>query len=353
MHILLTLLLIAAAPFQQEIRDHADAILAHQLKDGAIVHIQDGDTITIRPYFGNYAALGLFEAYRVTRDRKYLDAAIRWTDWYLDHMGPTGVPSDYEGTREEYRPAQECTGVDSCAATFLMCADARRSLADEWRFVAREHGRLWRTYHAMMATADVDGLTYAAPACSGKLMMDNAEVYKGLAHGRLLARALRDYSWNQTAYYARRNMREGFRELRDENGFYPWAKAGAGDLRVVSETSEFYPAGLAQLFAIAIGPTTRREAKEVYRKTLERFPDIESCAADHLYWWVAAGHRVNDRSTAHRALAAMRGKVAARGLAVDHGHYIRALSLLKTGGPHRRGVPMGSTFAETPRGSLR
>lgn len=352
MHILMVLL-VGAAPFQQGIRDHADAIMAQQLNDGAIVHTQDGETITIRPYFGNYAALGLFEAYRVTRDKKYLDAAIAWTDWYLGRIGPNGIPPNYEGTREEYHPTHECMGVDSCAATFLMCADARRSLTHDWHFVAREHGKLWRTHQAMMATADVDGLTHATPGGVQKLTMDNAEVYEGLAHGRLLARTLRDYSWNETVYYARRKMKAGFRELRDEDGLYAWAKSNAGELSVVSETSEFYPAGLAQLFVAAIGPITRREAKEAYRKTLERFPDIESCAADHLYWWVTAGHRVKDLRTANRALSAMGGKVEARGLAVDHAYYIRALSLLRTGGPRRVGVPMGSTFTETPRGSLR
>ena len=54
----LLMLLVAMAP-DAEIREHADAILSKQLADGAIVHTQSGDQITISPYFGNYAALGL------------------------------------------------------------------------------------------------------------------------------------------------------------------------------------------------------------------------------------------------------------------------------------------------------
>jgi hypothetical protein len=59
--------LIATVPLH-EVRTHADAILNHQLDDGAIVHMQQGDSITIVSYFGNYAALGLFEAYRLTKN---------------------------------------------------------------------------------------------------------------------------------------------------------------------------------------------------------------------------------------------------------------------------------------------
>jgi len=66
----LLIFLVAMTP-KGEICEHADAILSKQLADGAIIHQQSGDQITISPYFGNYAALGLFEAYQITDDKKY------------------------------------------------------------------------------------------------------------------------------------------------------------------------------------------------------------------------------------------------------------------------------------------
>ncbi|MFO7974882.1 MAG: hypothetical protein R6V12_09645 [Candidatus Hydrogenedentota bacterium] len=57
----LLIFLVAMSP-EAEIREHADAILSKQLDDGAIIHQQSDDEITISPYFGNYAALGLFDA---------------------------------------------------------------------------------------------------------------------------------------------------------------------------------------------------------------------------------------------------------------------------------------------------
>ena len=82
--------------------------------DGAIIH-QQRATITISPYFGNYARLGLFEAYQITDDKKYLEAN-QVTDGISKQHGSPGVIHDTRN-RQHYESTGECDATDSYAAT--------------------------------------------------------------------------------------------------------------------------------------------------------------------------------------------------------------------------------------------
>lgn len=349
----LLLVLAAVAPVQ-EVRDHADAILARQLEDGAIIHLQQGDEITICPYYGNHAALGLFEAYRLTKDKKYLEGGIRWTDWYLKRMDIAGAIPDFKGTAAGYQACGECDATDARAATFLICANTRRMLTSDFRFVLREQGKLFAAHKAMLATLDVDGLTRAKDSSPHKYTAHNAEVYAALWHSRQIAHVLRAYEWTHEAYYTRRAMEKAFKEMRDGQGLYAWAKSGDTTLTVVDKP-EFQPAGLANLVTAAVGPTGWHEAKDTVRATYDRFPDLGACSPDQLYWWVAAAQRVHRKDISNRAFDLMKTSVEARGLAVDHAYYIRALASMKhvRRPPKRTDVLMGSTFIDIPRTATR
>lgn len=353
MQVLPILLVMVSGSLADEVRLHADAILERQLEDGAIVHWQRGDEITIEPYFGNYSALGLFEAYRITGDDKYLDAAVAWTDWYFEHMALDGIVCDYKGTRHDYRSTNHTDATDSAAATFLVCANARRFLTNDFRYVLREKPRIYKTYRLMRLTTDHDGLSQAKPGYPHKFTMDNAEVYEGLWHARQIARVLRDYSWNESLYYDRHKLEETFAELRGEDDLYAWAKTDTGALLTAADEPEFYPAGLSNLFAVALGPVGKSQAKETFEKTYEQYPDLEACTPDHLYWWVVAARRVGKDKVARRALDTLRDKADDRGLAVDHAHCIRALSKKVYMRPLRPGIAMGSTFIPVPRKAVR
>ncbi len=349
----LLIFLVAMAP-EAEIRQHADAILSKQLSDGAIVHKQSGDQITISPYAGNYAALGLFEAYQITGDKKYLEGGIKWTDWYFKHMDLRGVIHDYEGTANDYKSTGKYDATDSYAATFLMCVNMRRMLTKDHRFVMRETGKIFGAHKAMLATLDVDGLTYAKPDSPYKYVMDNAEVFEALWHSRQIAHLLRNYAWVHEVYYARRDMKEAFEKLRGEDGLYAWAKAGDA-LVTVDDTGEFYPAGLANLFVVALGPSEWHDRKETVTATYQRFPVFADLPPDHLYWWIMASQRVGRKDIALQAFDFMKAKVQERDLAVDHAFYVRALASIKHAhsGPTRTKVLMGSTFIDIPRAAVR
>ena len=361
MEVLMAILIAVAVPPQghgpaSEVRTHADAILAKQLPDGAIVHTQKGDEIQISPYFGSYSALGLFEAYRVTADKKYLDGAVAWTDWYLEHMDVSGMVSDYKGTREKYSPIQTMDPTDSYPAIFLMCANVRRALTNDWRFVVREKPRLWKTYCVMMSTADVDGLTYARAGFPYKLTADNAEVYEALWHAKQLAHELRAYQWNEEIYYARRKIKKAFEGLRGPNGLYAWRMGSAAGTPTV-ETGDFYPVGLASLAAVEMGPVGVHKGAETVRRAYETYPDLDKCDADQLYWWIMAARRVHRNDIASKAIALMRTKVDERSLALDHALYICALTNwtraegMRPAKAHR--PIMGSTFIDVPKQAFR
>ncbi|HQE83909.1 MAG TPA: hypothetical protein PLM14_12980 [Candidatus Hydrogenedentes bacterium] len=349
----LLIFLVAMTP-KGEICEHADAILSKQLADGAIIHQQSGDQITISPYFGNYAALGLFEAYQITDDKKYLEGGIKWTDWYFKHMDLRGVIHDYKGTVSNYESTGECDATDSYAATFLMCVNMRRMLTQDHRFVLREMGKIFGAHKAMLSTLDVDGLTYAKPDSPYKYVMDNAEVFEALWHSRQIAQLLRDYAWVHEVYYTRRDMKKAFDQLRGEDGLYAWAKAGDATV-TVEDTGEFYPAGLANLFVVALGPSEWHDRRDTVLATYRRFPNMTGLSPDQLYWWIVAAQRVGRKDIALQAFESMKAKVQERDLAVDHAFYLRAIASLKHAhtAPKRTKVMMGSTYIDIPRAAVR
>ncbi len=342
--IMLAAILVLAAPVDGSVREHADAILAAQLPDGAIVHATDGDEIAIVPYLGNQAAAGLYEAYRVTDDATYLDAANAWVDWYLDRMDLDGRVVEYRGTKDNYRPVNT-GGVDvPGAATFLECANMRRVLTKDRYFLLREQAKLWRVYETVVNAAEPDGLLYAYEDAPYKSTFHNIEAYEGLWHARQIARSLRDYHWNSSIYYARRGIESALDRMRDENGLYAWAKARDNTIEWAEDASTFNTVGLANLAAAAYGPTSEHEAKETLRGVRERFPDLGACTPAQLYWWSAAACRVDDDSVAKHAAQLVENLAPGDASPADHAYCIRILVLADKGEPRRFGVPMGSTY---------
>lgn len=346
------LLLLSAVPLDQ-ITSHADAVLAAQLHDGAIVHARAGDEIAIVPYFGNQAALGLFEAYRVTGDDRYLNGGIAWTDWYLEHMDAEGRVPEYRGTETAYFALDgEPTSIPA-SATFLRCANARRILTHDRYFLLREQSKLWKTYEQVMKAEEPDGLAPADPQAEYKITFYNAEVYEGLWHARQIARSLRDYSWNTRIYYARRKLDRAFDELRSEDGLYAWGKTRDGNLVAAAGAGAFNTVGLANLGAVTMGPLDSQEAKETLQTLKALYPDLESCSPGQLFLWYMAAEQTGDRPLAVRALRSLTSSVGPSGTAAEHGYCVRALARAETGEPRTFGVPMGSTYISFQRSAIR
>ena len=142
--------------------------------------------------------------------------------------------------------------------------------------------------------------------------------------------------------------------LRGEDGLYAWAKAGDATV-TVEDTGEFYPAGLANLFVVALGPSEWHDRRDTVLATYRRFPNMTGLSPDQLYWWIVAAQRVGRKDIALQAFESMKAKVQERDLAVDHAFYLRAIASLKHAhtAPKRTKVMMGSTYIDIPRAAVR
>jgi hypothetical protein len=345
-------ILVLAASMDAGVRVHADAILASQLPDGAIVHARAGEEVSIVPYFGNKAAAGLYEAYRVTKDQRYLDAANAWVDWCLDRMDSKGRIPEYRGSEDAYH-AVSSGGDLTGTATFLYCANLRRILTKDRYFLLREQSKLWNAYEAIAGAVQPDGLLFASDDAEYKLTFHNAEAYESLYHARQIARSLRDHSWNSEIYYARRGMEQAFERMRVENGLYAWGKTRENFVLWPEDASAFNTVGLANVAAVAYGPASERDAKKTLREVRALFPDLEACSAAQLFLWSAAGCRVDDRSLAKQAVRILDERSMANATPADHGYQIRTMILADEGEARRFGVPMGSTYMAFQRPAVR
>jgi len=342
-----------AASTDAGVRAHADAILACQLADGAIVHARTGDEVSIVPYSGNQAAAGLYEAYRVTKDERYLDAANAWVDWCLDHMDIEGRIPEFRGSEDGYRAVNSGELDIPGTAAFLQCANLRRILTKDRFFLLREQSKLWKAYETVAGAVQPDGLLYATDDAEYKLTFHNAEAYEGLRHARQIARSLRDYSWNSEIYYARRNIEQAFERMREEDGLYAWGKTREDVILWPEGASAFSTIGLANVAAVAYGPVSEPEAKETLRAIRALFPDLEACSPAQLYLWSAAASRIDDRSLAKRAARILQDRPMVDPTPADRGYCIRTMVLADEGEPRRFGVPMGSTYIAYQRPAFR
>jgi hypothetical protein len=153
-------------------------ILRAQLPDGAIAtHL---DRAVVWPDLANFAAIGLAESTRRTGERRYLEGAWRWLAWYQAHQDADGFVTDYRRSGGAMVSTGDMDSTDAFAGTFLLAARAAlKASGDKARLATLRRG-VGLAVHAIEATQDHDGLTWAKPAWRVKYLMDQAETYAGL-----------------------------------------------------------------------------------------------------------------------------------------------------------------------------
>jgi hypothetical protein len=263
--IALTLAMLAGAPAtgahaDEPARADADWILQAQLPDGAIAtHV---DHHGISPYLGNFAALGLAEASRVTHDPRYAAAAWRWLEWYQAHLDPSGFAPDFTIVGGQEITTHTMDSTDAYAGTFLLAVHAAwRATGDRARLAALKRG-VAAAVGAIEATQDTDGLTWAKPSWHVKYLMDQSEAYAGLAAAARLAGPLRAPALGRAAADAGR-LKAGVARLWDPTlGAYDWAVHGNG-ARKATDWRTLYPDALEQSWAVAFGLVPRKRAREL------------------------------------------------------------------------------------------
>jgi hypothetical protein len=303
-----------------EIARDARWILRAQLPDGAIAtHL---DHATIWPYLGNFAAIGLTEASRHTGDRRYLEAAWRWLAWYQAHQDPRGFVTDYRRSGGAMLSTGDMDSTDAYAGTFLLAVRAAfRVRGDRARLATIRRG-ISLAVHAIEATQDRDGLTWAKPTWRVKYLMDQAETYAGLQAGSELARALGDHALAARAKADAERMRAGVAALWDAAaGAYAWAKHESG-ARQRTNWSLLYPDALQQVWAVAFGLVDQKRGASLVARFAAAQPRWDQPTATAMFdkgrravgYWAPVGWayaRIGQLQRARTAAARIRAAAAA------------------------------------------
>ena len=183
------------------IEQTAGWITSHTRLDGAICgYTGDVHANRIVPYFATYAAIGLLQS-----SPKAYPQVQAWMQCYVGHLnhpdkyGIPGTIYDYDMVDdEECSRRQKVDSIDAYAATFLSLAWAYWQTGDPGarRFLQGIKQSLDEIGEVMThpAVRDArDGLTWDLPDDHVKYLMDNAEVYRGLADAAsLFGRAFHD-----------------------------------------------------------------------------------------------------------------------------------------------------------------
>jgi hypothetical protein len=297
-------------------------ILRAQLPDGAIAtHL---DHAAVWPYLGNFAAIGLVEAARQTGERRYLEAAWRWLAWYQEHQDARGFVTDYRRSGGAMVSTGDMDSTDAYAGTFLLAVwAALRASGDPARLVPLRPG-IAGALHAIEATQDRDGLTWAKPGWDVKYLMDQAETYAGLRAASELAAATGDGALANRAADDARRLRAGVAALWDPStGAYDWAKH-AGGARQRTNWRVLYPDALQQVWAVAFGLADPVRGAELVARFEAAHPRWDQPTSTALYdkgprrvgYWAPVGWAFARAGRPNRARAAA-GRIRAAAVAAD------------------------------------
>lgn len=326
----------SAAPTGRRLGAEARWILSAQLPDGAITQFPDRSRID--PYLGNYAALGLAQAFRHDGATAELTAAWAWLAWYQRHMDSHGYVTDYlVGSGPSY--AETSTGTedstDAYAGTFLVAlADTDAASPSLGRLRAFAPG-IRAAVAAIGSTQQADGLTWATPSYHASLLMDQAEAYAGLRAAERLGLALGLHGLSAKASDMAVRMQGGVAALwsAGPDGSYGRAKVESGSVES-SSWGTFYPDSVSQVWIVAVGdglsfgrplvPLSRARAlvgsftrawPRWASPTSQATFDSGSGAAG--YWPMVAGalQVVGRSAAAHTAVASIRAAAARAGRA--------------------------------------
>ncbi len=323
------------------IRRAADQILLHQGADGSLCMVPAaGAANSVISYFANFAGMGLADAYRVTRDRRCLDAAKRWANWYESHLNADDTIYDYGGRPGEWKSTGKYDSTDSYASTYMELVLAIDRAKPDAAWLRDRAPFLRRTLAAVRLTLQPNGLTKAHPTWDFMYTMDNVEVAKGLRALAVLARTLRDRPLEaEAAKMARDTTSAVVRDLWDPTR--RCYRIGVMTNGAKAEGLEkWYPDVMANLMAVAWLPPSVRN-RELFGRLKERFgKDLPATVASEddagrLLWWAWAAMGAGDTEMAGQLAATLSRfdeSVRTYRNVADLGHICRILAAMHDAG---------------------
>ncbi|MBC7329347.1 hypothetical protein H5T88_03210 [bacterium] len=293
--LLALIFVVSSFPLQEEfIRKIGDKILEYQASDGALFlyPLKRNDNIVI-PYFSNYASIGLCLAYGKTKDRKYLEGAKAWLNWYASHLNPDGTIFDYKGIPSKLKPTGDYDSSDAYAGTFITAVWYFYKASQDKRYLKEIYKAVKIAVEGVKLTLQEDNLTYAKPNYPIKYLMDNVETWRGIRDAGRIAHALgyKEDGDNFTSLSSAmlKSIEENLWDK--EHNCYAWELSPNG--KRSSGLSGWYPEQMANLMAIALLPFSERR-KELYLAMKEKLSPFNETDLEKLIWWGMAAKGAKD-----------------------------------------------------------
>ncbi|HHV56036.1 MAG TPA: hypothetical protein GXX55_11425 [Firmicutes bacterium] len=249
------------------------------------------------PYFANFATFGLLVD---EGDGPAYGAAVRrHLEWYLahlerpDYLGIRGTVYDYELSWDGVlRPTGDYDSSDSYGATFFSALRRYYEITGDREFVQKHRAELEEIAGAVLATQQRDGLTWAKPNYRVKYLMDNSEVYRGLADLAFLCREVLGDAALADRYQAKADqVRRGIERYLWKGDHYAMAIDDRGQA-FPWDGKKWYPDATSQLFPIWLGvidPQSDR-ARQVYQRFNQEQPGWVRLEKDDPFPWATMGY---------------------------------------------------------------
>ncbi|MGB9887130.1 MAG: hypothetical protein ACPLRW_09045 [Moorellales bacterium] len=227
--------------------------------DGAIA-LRPGSG-RVNPYFANFAALALLE------DPLGFPAVERYLEWYRRHLRKDGTIPDYHYQPDRPPRPSAPDSEDAYAGTYLSLVARyhRRTGRTDW---LRAHlPEVKRVAGVIVRLMDRDGLTFARADHPVKFLMDNCEVYRGLADLAQTQELLGDAEAGRFWSLARQVAAGVEKTLWDRRrGCY--CPAVAAGFAARANWRRFYPDAACQLFPALYDliPADSRRAARLYAR---------------------------------------------------------------------------------------
>lgn len=300
------------------------------LPGGAIASYPDRTRVD--PYLGGFAAWGMADQAGRTRDRGLLASTWSYLRWYAGAQDAQGYVTDYSvSPGGALTSTGDMDSTDSYAAVFLLATEAAYQASSRVEGSASAKKRLKAladgldgALRAVESTVNADGLTWAKPGWRVKYLMDQAEVYAGLASAGRLFAVLGDRGRGNRARAVSAGVATGVEGLWDPaRGSYDWARHEGGGSQP-ADLTVLYPDAMEQVWAVAFGLVPTSRATALLARVKQLHPQLSDPGAlDQMGWgagpvgyWpmaAAAWAAVGDVAEADRLLTAIEGSARTAG----------------------------------------
>jgi len=276
------------------------------------------------PYFAHFGLLGLLEV------PEHAPVVRKYMDWYFARLNRTATETAPAGSvydiaiaadRHTETPTGDFDSTDSYASTFLNVLRKYAETTGDTAYLKAHRSDIELIAGAMLATKQADGLTWAKPDHKVKYLMDNAEVYEGLADMEWICEAV--FGDEASAAVYRKHKEEVYAGIENElwsesRQAYAYAKMEDGT-RIYPDWSRFYPDAPAQLFPIWTGmlePSGER-ARKLYDTFNAHHPGWPQLDKGDAFPWAIIAYTaalMGDRARVDEFLRAVRTAY------IDNGH---------------------------------